>query len=226
MTHILHIDTSGSTGSVMLAADGVVIASVQNLNERDHAGSINQMVEDVLKKGNVGIPDLGAIAVCSGPGSYTGLRIGMATAKGLCYAYDLPLILNSKLELLFEEADIANNTHLKLVVLPARIGEYFMAAFDINFNCAIQPHLVTTGNLIKKINEFINNGVCLYGVLGDDLNIPLLTGVDFYKRENIYVKGWAHKTFNQFLLTNFSNLADTEPTYLKSVYIQNSKLKR
>ncbi len=92
MALILQLETSTSSCSVALAEAGATIA-LKELNERNaHAGNLTLFIEEVLKQAGKRMSDLDAIAVSMGPGSYTGLRIGVSTAKGLCYALDKPLI--------------------------------------------------------------------------------------------------------------------------------------
>ncbi|MFM7015345.1 MAG: tRNA (adenosine(37)-N6)-threonylcarbamoyltransferase complex dimerization subunit type 1 TsaB [Bacteroidota bacterium] len=89
---ILHIETATDICSVVLADQGVVIAEKTSPPIRDHASSLAVFIDEVLKEANVKPADLKAIAVSKGPGSYTGLRIGVSTAKGFCYALNIPLI--------------------------------------------------------------------------------------------------------------------------------------
>ena len=92
MALILQIETSTSSCSVALSEDGEVV-SFKEVNERNaHASSLTVFMEDVLKEAGKTSSDLSAVAVSMGPGSYTGLRIGVSAAKGLCYALDIPLI--------------------------------------------------------------------------------------------------------------------------------------
>ena len=89
---ILLIETATTCCSVALALDGNVIA-FKEVNERNiHASHITLFIEDVMQKASKKYKDIDAIAVSKGPGSYTGLRIGVSTAKGLCYSLDVPLI--------------------------------------------------------------------------------------------------------------------------------------
>jgi tRNA threonylcarbamoyladenosine biosynthesis protein TsaB len=109
----------------MLAVDGKPVSSVSTEVERDHAGKVNNLVAAILEEANCTLNDVHAIAVCNGPGSYTGLRIGLATAKGYCYALNKPLILHSRLHLMLRELaqHTGNNVENMLAILPARSGE-------------------------------------------------------------------------------------------------------
>ena len=92
MPLILSLETATTNCSVALASDGKVIAARSINSGYSHAEKINVFIHEVIDQAGFSLKDLNAIAVSSGPGSYTGLRIGVSTAKGLCYALDLPLI--------------------------------------------------------------------------------------------------------------------------------------
>ena len=101
MPLILNLETATKSCSVALAENGNVIALKELVSEQfSHAEKLNLFIEDALKEANRSMNDLSAVAVSAGPGSYTGLRIGSSTAKGICYALDLPLIsINSLMAL-------------------------------------------------------------------------------------------------------------------------------
>lgn len=92
MALILNLETATTVCSVSLAKDGKLIALKEQNGDYSHAENLTLFIEDVCKQGNVKLSDVDAIAVSKGPGSYTGLRIGVSTAKGLCYSLDKPLI--------------------------------------------------------------------------------------------------------------------------------------
>ncbi len=92
-TYILHLETATKVCSVALSRDGVPVALKEDQGEGYmHSENLNVFIEEVMKTAGVEMRSLSAISVASGPGSYTGLRIGAATAKGLCYALNIPLI--------------------------------------------------------------------------------------------------------------------------------------
>ena len=89
---ILCLETSTAVCSVALVENGKVIALRESLDGQNHAEKITVFIDEVMKEANVSYRDLDAVATSMGPGSYTGLRIGVSTAKGLCYAMEKPLI--------------------------------------------------------------------------------------------------------------------------------------
>ena len=93
MPYILNIETSSTNCSVSLAHNGMVISLKEKNDEKySHSTKLHAFIQEVLKDSNVSINELSAISVSKGPGSYTGLRIGVSAAKGLCFALDIPLI--------------------------------------------------------------------------------------------------------------------------------------
>src|ERR1700733_7113355 len=98
MSLILQIETATTSCSIALASDGNILA-IKEVNERNiHAEVITRFIEEIITSAKITYDDLDAVAVSSGPGSYTGLRIGVSTAKGLCFAIDKPLIAVETLE--------------------------------------------------------------------------------------------------------------------------------
>ncbi|MGK9120325.1 tRNA (adenosine(37)-N6)-threonylcarbamoyltransferase complex dimerization subunit type 1 TsaB [Olivibacter jilunii] len=100
--NILHIETATSVCSVALSTDGVVRASIDRHEPNIHASKLTVFIHQVLNQANCKINDLDAVAISKGPGSYTGLRIGVSTAKGICFALDIPLIAVDTLEAMFK----------------------------------------------------------------------------------------------------------------------------
>ena len=99
MAWIVCIETATKSCSVALARDGQLVAVKEEVSEQySHSEQLTVFIEQLLQQEGLNVSDLDAIAVSSGPGSYTGLRIGVSTAKGLCYASDMPLISISTLE--------------------------------------------------------------------------------------------------------------------------------
>lgn len=128
---ILHIETSASTCSVAISEQEKCIFHLSDTNGRNHAALLSLFVEEGMKllRNSNKLPD--AIAVSSGPGSYTGLRIGVSTAKGLCYALDIPLISVSTLAVIaMQNKSLAAENSLLIPMIDARRMEVYDAIFD------------------------------------------------------------------------------------------------
>jgi len=217
MIHILHIDTSANIGLVMISRDGEPLVLKYNETERDHAGTINYMVEAVLTEAGLSLTDLAAVAVCSGPGSYTGLRIGMATAKGYCYALGIPIILHNKLELLVKQ-DVILSKIKYMSILPARKDEYFVLINNIA-DFPVEPLHKT----VEEINEIIaaHKNLNIFGKVEPDIilyNELLYSAID-----SVIPELWAILAKNNLEENRFENIATIEPLYVKSVFIQKKK---
>src|SRR6478736_3881957 len=105
MIYILNIETATKNCSVSIAKDGITVASKEVSDQGySHAEKLHVFIEDVIKEAGITVKDLSAVAISQGPGSYTGLRIGVSTAKGLCFSLDIPLIAVSTLKVLAYEA--------------------------------------------------------------------------------------------------------------------------
>jgi tRNA threonylcarbamoyladenosine biosynthesis protein TsaB len=133
MAKILNIETSTRACSVALAIDGKVVAIEEAFERNSHAENITIFSETVLKQAGLNFHDLDAVAVSKGPGSYTGLRIGVSTAKGFCYSLDKPLIAVSTLQAL--AAGMISKTknpenYLFCPMIDARRMEVYSALFD------------------------------------------------------------------------------------------------
>ena len=133
MADILNIETSTSVCSVCLATDGEVVAIRESHERNSHAENITLFCEQVVREAGLSFEDLDAVAVSKGPGSYTGLRIGVSTAKGYCYALNIPLIAIGTLTslangMLTRSGDAGEALYVPL--LDARRMEVYSAVFD------------------------------------------------------------------------------------------------
>ena len=163
MALILNIETSTKNCSVSLASEGNIIA-LKELNEGNysHAEKLHLFIQDVLNEAKVTIKDISAIAVSKGPGSYTGLRIGVSAAKGLCYALDKPLISIETLESLSYKVHIENG--LIVPMLDARRMEVYSAIFDSNHKKirVIKAEIIDGNSFQDELNScevyFIGDG--------------------------------------------------------------------
>jgi tRNA threonylcarbamoyladenosine biosynthesis protein TsaB len=229
MIYILHIDTSGNEGTISIAADGKIISKEVNLLSRDHAATINLMIEKALITAGITLNQLDGIAVCAGPGSYTGLRIGLATAKGYCYAMEKPLMLHNKLALLAHQEINAikkegNEFFNVAAIIPAREKEYFFGVYDNDCNVVIEPQHITEEEMIKKDvlpegNLYIT-GKVFPTLLGSLSILPK----GYRENEILDHNEWGKFSFEGLKTKKTNNLSSSEPFYLKQVFI-NKKMK-
>lgn len=143
---ILHIDTATAIGSVCLSRNGEVLETMENADQKDHAATITLFIQQLMKRHHIGPDALDAIAVSAGPGSYTGLRVGTATAKGLCYTWDKPLIGISTLQMmaagmlqqLIREGTSTSDAYL-VPMIDARRMEVFTAVYNTALEAVLLP---------------------------------------------------------------------------------------
>jgi tRNA threonylcarbamoyladenosine biosynthesis protein TsaB len=141
MALILNIDTATTTGSVCLSEDGQPVQTLVNNEQRDHAATMIPFVQEIMKTQQISPDQLDAIAVSAGPGSYTGLRVGVATAKGLCFAWDKPLIAISTLQMMAHglQQELQDNDALYCPMLDARRMEVYTAVYNADLSVVLPP---------------------------------------------------------------------------------------
>ena len=132
-SNILCLETSAAKCSVALVSGDNNLVYKESAGEYSHVAQITLLIKDCLEEGQITFGELDAVAISGGPGSYTGLRVGTSTAKGICFAHDIPLIpLDTLLvigdKMITEAADLSNT--LFISVVDARRDEVYMAGFD------------------------------------------------------------------------------------------------
>lgn len=138
MALILNIETSTNVCSAAISKNGEVIDLLENFEGQSHASLLTVFIEKLFKQNNINFTDLDAVSISEGPGSYTGLRIGVSVAKGICYAQNKPLIAINTLQAMAMMAkesisDLPQNA-LFCPMIDARRMEVYSALFDIELN--------------------------------------------------------------------------------------------
>ena len=165
-TTILNIDTAFTTGFVSVAVNGEMLGKITNEIQKDHATFLQVAVKKLLNDLSISISTLNAVAVNTGPGSYTGLRVAMASAKGLCFALNIPLIVTSSLHLIASAVcGIVEKKDNCLIcpMIDARRLEVYTALYAAkNLTEILAPHaLILTEDSLKK--EIENNKIFFSG---------------------------------------------------------------
>lgn len=227
MIYILHIDTSADTGIVAVTADGAPLAIKMNEQARDHAAALHRLTDEVLKEAGIEFRQLQAVAVCGGPGSYTGLRIGLSAAKGWCYALDIPLILHNKLTLLIHQTVRTNTVTSDAVwyaaVLKARSEEYFVACHDTQLQTVLDPQHMAHNQLVEWLKS-VPSPLLLVTDL-DNNELPLIAAKDIHYQsvEKLDIQLWGSLAFKDYKDGRTANLANATPFYMKEVFISKKK---
>ncbi len=215
---ILNIETATKNCSVSIAKDGETLA-LQELNDGNysHAEKLHEFIETVLLKSAVKFTDLDAVAVSKGPGSYTGLRIGVSAAKGLCFALEIPLISVATLESLAQS--ITCSEGYKVPMLDARRMEVYSAVFDCDNSSveAVSANIVTPETyasfLNKKTVYFLGDGAEKCKAVIQHKNAV------FIDAKYPSAKEMSSISFKKFQQNNFEDVAYFEPFYLKDFVV-------
>lgn len=217
MALILCIETSTTSCSIALAKNGQVVALRENNEGLNHSVLAAPYVEEALKEYKVEVKDLDAVAVSMGPGSYTGLRIGVSLAKGLCYGANIPLISIPTLQALTINAATKTNDPdgLYIPMIDARRMEVYSAICKANGEQITDTEAIIVEPDFYK--EHINKGkVYLFGN-GSAKTKEILTSPNITFIQNIETSavGCAPIAERKFLAEEFEDVAYFEPFYLK-----------
>lgn len=153
MALILNIDSATEYASVCLSKDGMLLNSKENDIQKDHAAVMAVFIKELLEENKTKPEEIDAIAISGGPGSYTGLRVGASTAKGLCYAWNVPLIAISTLKMMaFGMREKLPDAAAFCPVIDARRMEVFTALYDNRLHELNEPAAVIVDqNFLRDI---------------------------------------------------------------------------
>ena len=217
MALILNLETATKNCSVSLSNEGKTMVCKEIAEQNfSHAEKLHLFIAEVLAENNLVFSDLSAVAVSQGPGSYTGLRIGVSSAKGLCYALNIPLIAVDTLQLLAKQIQIEKGIILPMI--DARRMEVFTAFYDKNFNQIrnVQAEIIDE-NSYAEIDEILH-------LVGDGTEKfkTTLTNDKFVFHSNVIypsAKEMSALSYEKFQNHDFVDVAYFEPFYLKDFLI-------
>ena len=220
---ILCLETATPSCSVALVHNGEVLACEEDPKGQNHSEKITLFIDSVMKKAGISYDQLDAVAVSMGPGSYTGLRIGVSTAKGICYAVSKPLIAMETLEAMacggsaVISSERSERRNLLLIpAIDARRMEVYAAIFDENVNKIKDTEaVIIDGNSFADLKK--DHHIYLFGdgadkcaeIFANDDKITVIK--DFYCSAK-YMNTIAQQKFNN---SEFVDVAYFEPFYLK-----------
>lgn len=223
MAAILNIETATPLCSVALAVDGRLTVQRETQEEKSHAARLTVFVEEILKEQGLQIRDLDAIAIGKGPGSYTGLRIGVSTAKGLCYGAGIPLIAVGTLRTMFNYAlevcrkkTVALDENILLCpMIDARRMEVFSCLYLISGEEKepISAKIIDAGTYQSLLQT---SAIYFFGS-GMDKCREVLSHPNAHFLDGIYPHAAAMASLSEekYGKKQFENLAYFEPFYLK-----------
>ncbi len=211
--YILHIETATKVCSVGLSLNGELIALKETSSDQYiHGESLNLYIQDVLSQAKIKINHLSAVSISSGPGSYTGLRIGVSTVKGLCYALSIPLISISTLDSIYLLAKKIYSKKQVCVMLDARRMEVYSQIWS------------SEGIVIKALSadvldeqsykEFIPFVCCGDGA-SKMVDIWQQREIDFDLEITPSASGQVVLAYEKYLKSDFVDVSQFVPNYLK-----------
>lgn len=223
-TLLLSLETSTKVCSVALHLNGNLLSQASIHLDKSHSHAITLVIEDLLKYTGYTTVDLSAVAVGKGPGSYTGLRIGVATAKGLCFAHDIPLISVSSLDGMAYVVNQYNTEgHLLCPMTDARRMEVYCALYDSR----LEPIFSTKAEIINEdsFSEHLTTSTLLF--FGDGaakckevLQHPNSRWIDQQFPDATGIGALAHE---KLMWGEMEDLASFEPHYLKEFMVKKQK---
>ena len=226
MSRIILIETSTALCSTALVDNGRIVSSRESSEPRTHASKTALFIKEMLDESGLKVNDCDAVCVSMGPGSYTGLRVGVSTAKGLCFAAGLPLIAVDTLETLvwqaFDEGLVPEGCMHIIPMIDARRMEVYTAVYDSDKKraCDIEPLIIDENSFTQQLAAgpvlFIGDGA---GKCASTLTSPNATFV----QECPKAVSMLHPALKAFEEKRFENTAYFEPFYLKQFVATVSK---
>ncbi|MCR4033979.1 MULTISPECIES: tRNA (adenosine(37)-N6)-threonylcarbamoyltransferase complex dimerization subunit type 1 TsaB [Flavobacterium] len=217
MSLILNIETATKNCSVSVAKEGKTIFCSELADEGySHAEKLHVFIEEVIAKADISVQDLKAIAVSQGPGSYTGLRIGVSAAKGLCYALNIPLIAVDTLQSLASQAGVTDGKIIPM--LDARRMEVYSEIFnaDLTIERGIKAEIIDENSFQEYTDKLYFVGDCA------DKCKAVLTKDNFIFLEDIKypsAQAMSKISFDKYQKSDTVDVAYFEPYYLKDFMI-------
>lgn len=221
MPLLLNIDTATEFASVCISLHGTSLAILKNDNQKEHASFVHGAIAQLLQTTGYQLQDFEAFAVTSGPGSYTGLRVGLAAAKGFCYALSKPLIAINTLEVMTKAAlDTDANFEKNILFCPmidARRMEVFTAIYNANFTNILSPRAVILAE--ESFSGYMIKNKILFFGSGSKKFMPIIPGENGafadIQHDAAHLGSLADIAFQK---KNFSGLFYCEPTYFKDFH--------
>lgn len=210
---ILHIETSGSTCSVAISSESQLIVEICDNGPYSHNAKLISLIDQALKETKISIDKICAISINLGPGSFTGLRIGMSTAKGLAFAHNTPLIgVNS-----FEILASTQNTNTCIPIISANSRGFYFQRFKKGHPSSL-PSVSLANNII------INDETIIGTDIEDFSKKTSLLGFDS-KQVELKASLMLDLSLQRYISKNFLDLAYSSPLYIQEPFIKKGKSK-
>lgn len=220
MAYLIHIESSSTVCSVALSDNENLIALKELNNGYTHAENLHVFIQQLLKEQQIKTTQLAAVSISSGPGSYTGLRIGFSAAKGLAYALNIPLITIDTLKALTCIAmEQIKEDVLFVPMMDARRMEVFCATYNEQLTELVAPKALILNE--ESVQQFsMGKPVCFFGDGMPKAKSLLQTISEAHFIENILpsAKALVQLAFEKYQAKDFADTAYSEPFYLKEFF--------
>lgn len=228
MERIILIETSTSLCSVALAENGVVVREKVSSEPRAHASVTALFVKEILEEGGLEVTDCDAVAVSKGPGSYTGLRVGVSTAKGLCFGAGIPLVSVGTLDTLVWQAIDGGLLPEGCLHIVPMVDARRMEVYTGIFNDRGRQLSPTTASIVDGTTfaDMLGQGPALF--IGDGAmkcKDVIASGKAFFHQCCPKASAMLHPALEAFRARRFEDVAYFEPFYLKEFITTTSKKK-
>ena len=228
MANILNIETSSKFCSVAVSSSNKIIGSIAAKETFTHTRDLTSLIEELLKQCDMELNDLQAIAVNSGPGSYTALRVGYSVAKGLCFGLDIKMLAHSAFEILVQQSMESEGDQVYDCILPmidARRDEVYMATYDSDGSMLINPHSFILDEEALKKTISTKKNILIIGDATEKAKFQL-KGAEFHVIQvEMEAAQMGALSWSKYQAGSFENVAYTIPFYLKPPNIVASKKK-
>lgn len=223
MSLILNIDCSSENAFISIAENGIRMGSQNNAEQKDHAAFLQTGIQELFSEHQLRPDQLDAVAVSAGPGSYTGLRVGMASAKGLCYALGIPFIALDSLLIAAASAkeqisdDTGLKNHLFCPMIDARRQEVFTAIYNSGMDTYMKAKAMILDEHAFE-NELASNHILFFGSgMKKWKSVCIHRNAAFLDLKNLQdsINQLSYTAFSQ---GRFTELADSQPFYLKDFH--------
>lgn len=216
MSYLLHIETATKVCSVALSKDGKLVQLQEIADDQySHGEQLTLLIQKVIDQEVLKMNDLSAVSVSSGPGSYTGLRIGVSTAKGICYGLSIPLISIDTLTSMVQDELVKGGNKSVCSMIDARRMEVFSSLFDSNGDCIkLASPDVLDENTYAEFEPFI----CIGDGAEKTKELWKNRSVEYIDSFQISAKTQVELAYKKFLNQEFENVAYFEPNYIKAFH--------
>lgn len=234
MSLILNIDTATDFASICLSKDNDVLCYAENKEQKNHTSFLQPAIQQIMDEVGYALQNIDAIAVTIGPGSYTGLRVGLASAKGLCFALNKPLIALNTLQVIAnsvvknlelginEKVIIPNSQFLFCPMIDARRMEVFTALYNANLNEVLPTQALILDEKSFAV-ELMENKMFFCGNGSDKFQNILKNDNASFSSVQYSAKNMVSLSYKKFMEKDFADLAYSSPFYGKEFYTTTPK---